>query len=62
MVAFIVYNAAESDPMEKVPITKTEPAEPPPVFGTWGRFYAVVIANTLVVYLLLFLFSHYFRP
>ena len=48
--------------MENVPITKAEPDEPPPVFGTWGRFYAVVIANTLVVYLLLFLFSHYFRP
>ena len=52
---------AESDPMENLPETKTDPDEPPPVFRTWGRFYAVVIANTLVVYLLLFLFSHYFR-
>ena len=33
----------------------------PPVFGTWGRFYAVVIANTLFVYLLLLLFSAYAR-
>ena len=48
--------------MENVPITKADPDERPPVFGSWGRFYAVVIANTLVVYLLLFLFSHYFRP
>ncbi len=53
---------AETDPMENVPRTKADPDEPPPVFGTWGRFYAVVIANTLVVYLLLFLFSHSFRP
>jgi len=33
----------------------------PPVFGTWGRFYAVVIANTLLTYLLLILFSIYAR-
>jgi len=38
-----------------------EPDTPPPVFGTWGRFYAVVIANTLLTYLLLILFSAYAR-
>ena len=38
-----------------------EPDLPPPIFGTWGRFYAVVIANTLVTYLLLVLFSAYAR-
>jgi hypothetical protein len=42
-----------------LPRTKADPDEPPPVFGTWRRFYAVVIANTLVVYLLLFLFSYF---
>lgn len=48
--------------METLPKTKPDPDEPPPVFGSWGRFYAIVIANTLVVYLLLYLFSHAFRP
>jgi hypothetical protein len=48
--------------MENLPKTQADPDEPPPVFGTWGRFYVVVIANTLVVYLFLFLFSHSFRP
>ncbi len=38
-----------------------EPDTPPPVLGTWGRFYAVVIANTLLAYLLLILFSAYAR-
>ncbi len=38
-----------------------EPDSPPPVFGTWGRFYAVVVANTLLIYLLLILFSAYAR-
>jgi len=38
-----------------------EPDLPPPIFKTWGRFYAVVIANTLVTYLLLVLFSAYAR-
>jgi len=38
-----------------------EPDSPPPVFGTWPRFYAVVIANTLLTYLLLILFSAYAR-
>lgn len=28
-----------------------------PLFGTWKRFYVVVLANTLFVYLLLVLFS-----
>lgn len=48
--------------MENARRTNAHPDDPPPVFGSWGRFYAVVIANTLVVYLLLFLFSHFFRP
>jgi hypothetical protein len=30
---------------------------PPPIFGTWSRFYAVVVVNTLVVYGLLLLFE-----
>ena len=34
---------------------------PPPIFGTWARFYGVVIANTLLVYVLLLLFSAYAR-
>jgi hypothetical protein len=34
---------------------------PPPIFRTWPRFYAVVIANTLLVYLLLLLFSRLAR-
>ena len=38
-----------------------EPDSPPPVFGTWARFYTVVVANTLLVYLLLILFSAYAR-
>jgi hypothetical protein len=33
----------------------------PPIFGTWRRFYAVVIANTLLIYLLLVLFSRFAR-
>ncbi len=33
--------------------------EPPPIFGSWTRFYAVVIVNTVFVYLLLYLFSLY---
>lgn len=38
-----------------------EPESPPPVFGTWKRFYGVVIANTLLIYILLILFSVYAR-
>jgi hypothetical protein len=34
---------------------------PPPIFGSWRRFYAVVIANTLLVYGLLLLFSAFAR-
>lgn len=52
----IFYNAlATRGLMDK------EPDVPPPIFGTWGRFYAVVIANTLLTYLLLVLFSAYAR-
>jgi hypothetical protein len=53
---------AESEPVENLPGPKADPDEPPPVLGTWGRLYVAVIVNTLVVYLLLFLFSHSFRP
>ena len=38
---------------------KADPEAPPPVFGTWKRFYIVVIINTLVTYLLLLLFSNF---
>lgn len=38
---------------------KADADEPPPILGTWGRFYALVIANTLLVFLLLYLFSRY---
>jgi hypothetical protein len=38
-----------------------EPDSPPPVFGTWRRFYGVVVLNTLLVYALLVLFSRYAR-
>jgi hypothetical protein len=34
---------------------------PPPIFRTWTQFYAVVVANTLLVYVLLILFSRYAR-
>ncbi|MFQ5792086.1 MAG: hypothetical protein ACE5JI_16575 [Acidobacteriota bacterium] len=44
-----------SDPPED----KADPDEPPPVLGSWRRFYLVVILNTVFVYLLLYLFSHY---
>ena len=33
----------------------------PPVFSTWRRFYTVVIVNTLLVYVLLVLFSFFAR-
>ena len=50
-----IMRSAERGFMDK------EPDLPPPIFGTWGRFYAVVVANTLVTYLLLVLFSAYAR-
>ena len=50
------YMATSSNPL---PESKASSDEPPPVAGTWRRFYAVVIANTVLVYLLLYLFSHY---
>jgi hypothetical protein len=40
---------------------ESKPDAPPPIFGTWVRFYVVVVANTLFVYLLLFLFSRISR-
>jgi hypothetical protein len=59
-----VYNAlGQGAPMttssNPLPRSKASPDEPPPVFGRWRRFYAVVIANTVLVYLLLYLFSYY---
>lgn len=50
----------EEAPVEP-PARPKEPELPPPVFRTWRRFYAVVVANTLLVYLLLVLFSAYSR-
>lgn len=41
---------------------KAPPDEPPPVLGTWNRLYAVVIANTLIIYVLLWAFSRYATP
>ncbi|HSF16672.1 MAG TPA: hypothetical protein VLK65_14080 [Vicinamibacteria bacterium] len=38
-----------------------EPDRAPPIFGTWKRFYVVVVVNTLFLYLLLLLFSLYAR-
>ncbi len=38
-------------------LEKEDADAPPPIFGTWSRFYAIVVANTLIVYLLLVLFS-----
>jgi hypothetical protein len=38
-----------------------EPESPPPILGTWKRVYVVIVANTLVTYLLLILFSAYAR-
>ena len=34
---------------------------PPPILGQWGNLYLAVIAVTLLVYGLLFLFSAYAR-
>ena len=42
-------------------MTSKEPDLPPPIFETWNRFYAFVIANTLLVFVLLVLFSAYAR-
>lgn len=39
--------------------SKSDPDQPPPVLGSWKRFYAVVIVNTIIVYGLLLLFSYY---
>lgn len=41
------------------PVAESETEEPPPIFGSWKRFYVVVIINTVFIYLLLFLFSLY---
>jgi hypothetical protein len=38
-----------------------EPDAPPPLFGSWPRFYVIVVANTLLVYVLLLLFSAFAR-
>ena len=38
-----------------------EPDSPPPILGTWRRFYAVVVLNTILVYALLVLFSRFAR-
>lgn len=46
---------------EPAPESQGEEDAPPPVFGTWPRFYAVVVLNTLLTYLLLVLFSAFAR-
>ena len=38
---------------------ETDP--PPPILGTWRRFYIVVVVNTLLVYALPLLFSVFAR-
>jgi hypothetical protein len=38
-----------------------EPDSPPPILGTWRRFYFVVVVNTFLVYALLLLFSLFAR-
>ena len=38
-----------------------ETDSPPPILGTWRRFYFVVVVNTLLVYGLLLLFSVFAR-
>ena len=40
------------------PAETPEPDPPPPYFGTWGRVYAIVVLNTILIYLLLVLFSN----
>jgi hypothetical protein len=52
--------AAIMPPMSD-PSAPREDESRPPIFGTWPIFYAVVVANTLLVYLLLSLFSRYAR-
>lgn len=56
------YNAHEGNAMVEDADTplreKADPDAPPPVFGTWKRFYTIVIINTLVTYLFLLLFSN----
>ena len=47
-----------SRPTHPIP-AKADPDEPPPIAGTWRRLYAIVIANTVIVYLILYLFSRY---
>ncbi|HEY7816996.1 MAG TPA: hypothetical protein VIG29_02175 [Vicinamibacteria bacterium] len=39
----------------------SDPEPPPPLFGSWPRFYAAVLLNTLLVYGLLLLFSAFAR-
>jgi hypothetical protein len=48
-----------AETIESKPDGQVNPEEPPPIFGSWTRFYVVVIVNTAVVYLLLYLFSLY---
>ena len=38
-----------------------QPDSPQPILGNWGRFYLVVVVNTILVYGLLLLFSAFAR-
>jgi len=43
-----------SDPGRRTPVaTDGGPDEPPPVLGTWGRLYALVAIELIVVVLVL---------
>ncbi len=48
-----------AEEIDSKPGGEAGPEEPPPVFGSWTRFYVVVIVNTVFIYLLLYLFSLY---
>jgi hypothetical protein len=41
--------------------TKQIQHEPPPFFGSWRTFYAVVLAELSVLVVAFYLFTNYFR-
>jgi hypothetical protein len=51
-----MLTVSESNPPNQ-PNVETD--EPPPVLGSWKNFYVVVVVNTVIVFLLLWLFSYY---
>jgi hypothetical protein len=48
-----------AEAIDSKPGGEADSEESPPIFGSWTRFYVVVIINTVLVYLLLYLFSLY---